>query len=79
MKRLNEQLIRKISAQRNEPDWLLSWRIDAFHKWQKMVEPHWAEIDYDALDYDSLNYYNEQKQIDNSELKRTYEKMGLPE
>jgi len=79
MKRLNEQLIRKISAQRNEPDWLLSWRIDAFHKWQKMVEPHWAEIDYDALDYDSLNYYNEQKQIDNSELKRAYEKMGLPE
>lgn len=79
MKRLNEQLIRKISAQRKEPDWLLAWRIDAFNKWQKMTEPHWAEIDYDNIDYDSLNYYNESKPIDNSELKSTYEKMGLPE
>ena len=79
MKRLNEQLIRKISAQRKEPDWLLAWRIGAFNKWQKMTEPHWAEIDYDNIDYDSLNYYNESKLIDNSELKSTYEKMGLPE
>ncbi|MBO7645294.1 MAG: Fe-S cluster assembly protein SufB [Alphaproteobacteria bacterium] len=79
MKKLNEKLVRKISQMRNEPEWLLSWRIDAFNKWKKMVEPHWAEIDYAPIDYDSLNYYNEQKQIDNSALKSTYEKMGLPE
>ncbi len=79
MKRLNEKLIREISSTRNEPDWLLSWRLDAFNKWKKMTEPHWADIDYEPIDYDSLNYYNEQKQIDNSELKSTYEKMGLPE
>ncbi len=79
MKHLNEKLIREISKKRHEPEWLLAWRIDAFHKWQKMVEPHWAEINYDVIDYDSLNYYNEQKVIDNSELKSTYEKMGLPE
>lgn len=79
MKKLNIKLIRKISKQRNEPDWLVDWRIDAFNAWKKMSEPHWAEIDYDPIDYDSLNYYNETKQIDNSELKATYEKMGLPE
>lgn len=76
---LSEQLIREISKNRHEPDWLLAWRIDAFNAWAKMSEPHWAEIDYAPIDYNSLNYYNEQKQIDNSELKATYEKMGLPE
>lgn len=79
MKKLTEQVIRKISKIRNEPKWLLDWRLSAFDTWKKMVEPHWAEIDYDKIDYDSLNYYNEQKQIDNSELKKTYEEMGLPE
>ena len=76
---LNEKLIRKISSMRREPDWLLSWRLAAFKKWQKMKEPHWAEIDYAPIDYDSLNYYNEKQKIDNSKLKETYEKMGLPE
>ena len=79
MKKLNIKLICEISKQRNEPDWLLNWRIDAFNAWKKMSEPHWAEIDYDPIDYDSLNYYNETKPINNSELKATYEKMGLPE
>jgi Fe-S cluster assembly protein SufB len=79
MKRLNEKLIKEISSRRNEPDWLLNWRLDAFAKWKKMTEPHWAEIEYDPVDYDSLNYYNESKKIDNSKLKSTYEKMGLPE
>jgi Fe-S cluster assembly protein SufB len=79
MKILNEQLIRKISNLRCEPEWLLQWRLEAFEKWQKMKEPHWAEIDYEPIDYDSLNYYNQPQKIDNSELKETYEKMGLPE
>ena len=79
MKILNEQLIREISNLRNEPEWLLQWRLSAFEKWQKMKEPHWAEIDYEPIDYDSLNYYNKPEKIDNSELKETYEKMGLPE
>lgn len=79
MTKINSKLVEKISKQRNEPDWLLDWRLSAFDAWKKMSEPHWAEIDYDSIDYDSLNYYNELKQIDNSELKATYEKMGLPE
>lgn len=79
MTKLNEKLIKTISKQRNEPDWLLNWRLSAFDAWKKMAEPHWAEIDYAPIDYDSLNYYNEPQKIDNSELKETYEKMGLPE
>lgn len=79
MTKLSENLIREISAKRNEPDWLLQWRLSAFNAWLKMTEPHWAEIDYQPINYDELNYYNEPKQLDNSELKSTYEKMGLPE
>ena len=79
MKILNKELVQNISKQRNEPEWLLQWRLNAFEKWQKMAEPHWAEIDYAPIDYDSLNYYNKQQKIDNSDLKKTYEKMGLPE
>ena len=74
MKKLNEKLIREISSQRNEPKWLLDWRLNAFKTWKKMQEPHWAEIDYEPIDYDSLNYYNEKKKINNSDLKKTYEK-----
>ena len=65
MKKLNEKLIREISSQRNEPKWLLDWRLNAFKTWKKMQEPHWAEIDYEPIDYDSLNYYNEKKKINN--------------
>ena len=79
MKVLNQKLIKDISKLRKEPDWLLQWRLAAFEKWQKMKEPHWAEIDYEPIDYDSLNYYNKTQKIDNSELKETYEKMGIPE
>ncbi len=75
----SENLVREISASRGEPKWLTDWRIDALHIWEKMTEPHWAEIDYAPIDYTTLNYYNEQKPIDNSDLKETYDKMGLPE
>ena len=77
MPRLSKDLIRDISGKRNEPAWLLEWRISAFNTWQKMHEPHWAEIDYEPINYDKLNYYNAPKQIDNSDLRATYEKMGL--
>ena len=79
MHKLCENLIREISEKRGEPQWLCDWRIDAFRAWKKMTEPHWAEFGYDPINYDELNYYNESKPIDNSALKSTYEKMGLPE
>lgn len=77
--KLSEKLIRKISEIRNEPDWLLNWRLDAYNAWKKMTEPHWAEIDYQPIEYDSLNYYNNPTPINNDDLKKTYQKMGLPE
>ena len=76
---LNKSTILKISSRRAEPSWLTDWRMAAFEAWQKMKEPHWAEIDYAPIDYDLLDYYNESKPVDNSDLKKTYEKMGLPE
>lgn len=79
MPKLSEKLIKEISKQRQEPSWLLEWRLNAFQAWKKMTEPHWAEINYSPIDYDKLNYYNEQKSINNENLKATYEKMGLPE
>ena len=79
MTALNEKLVREISNLRGEPDWMLQWRLDALKKWSKMREPHWAEIDYAPINYDALNYYNTPEKIDNSKLKETYDKMGLPE
>lgn len=79
MAKLSPELIREISAARNEPQWLLQWRLDAFDAWQKMSEPHWAEINYNPINYDELNYYNNPTPIDNSDLKEVYDKMGLPE
>lgn len=79
MPKLSENLVREISHIRSEPEWLTEWRLMAFRAWKKMPEPHWAELEYAPIDYDALNYYNEQKPIDNSDLRATYEKMGLPE
>lgn len=79
MTKLSENLIRKISAKRHEPDWLLQWRLAAYKTWQSMAEPHWADLEYEPIDYDSLNYYNEPTPIDNSDLESVYDKMGLPE
>lgn len=79
MAKLNADLIREISAIRNEPSWLLQWRLDAYNAWQKMSEPHWATVNYAPIDYDTLNYYNEPTPIDNSDLASVYDKMGLPD
>ena len=79
MAKLSENLIRKISQIRQEPPWLLQWRLDAYNAWKKMSEPHWAEFEYTPIDYDALNYYNEPRAIDNSDLAHIYDKMGLPE
>ncbi|MBR2012338.1 MAG: Fe-S cluster assembly protein SufB [Alphaproteobacteria bacterium] len=79
MPKLDVNLIRKISHERGEPQWLTDWRLDAFSKWKKMSEPHWAEFDYAPIDYDALNYYNAPSPIDNSDLEHIYDKMGLPD
>ncbi len=83
---LNEDVIRIISAKKNEPEFLLEWRLKAFHLWQKMEEPHWAHLKYEPIDYQASSYYSAPKEVKklnsldevDPELLRTYEKLGIP-
>ncbi len=83
---LNAEIIKLISAKKQEPEWLLDWRLKAFEFWQTMTEPTWAKLSYDKIDYQSLYYYSAPKQkvapksLDevDSELLKTYEKLGIP-
>lgn len=77
MNKFDKQVVIDISKKRNEPSWLLDWRLEGFNFFKKSKEPHWAEIDYKPINYDSLNYYNKQAKIDNSSLKKIYNKMGI--
>ena len=53
---LNEEVIRHISDKKNEPEWLLEWRLNAYHIWQKMSEPTWANIKYPNIDFQKIIY-----------------------
>src|SRR6478672_9300179 len=84
-KGLNEDIIRFISAKKNEPQWMLDWRLKAFQHWLKMEEPHWANVSFPKINYQDIIYYSApiQKvkpesldQID-PELRRTFEKLGI--
>src|SRR5207249_506482 len=59
---LNEDTVRFISAKKQEPEWLLEWRLNAFRKWQTMTEPHWPNVKYDPIDYQSSIYFSAPKQ-----------------
>ncbi len=81
---LNEDIIRFISAKKNEPDWLLEWRLEAFRKWKSMTEPKWSNVKYPSIDYQSIKYYSAPKQnkaqsLDDvdPELLRTFERLGI--
>jgi Fe-S cluster assembly protein SufB len=56
-KGLTEDTIRLISARKEEPAWLLEWRLKAFAAWQQMTEPHWARVEHSPIDYQDLHYY----------------------
>ena len=85
-KGLNEDIIRFISAKKDEPDWMLEWRLKAFAVWQKMESPDWAKLDIPPIDYQDAYYYAAPKSSDgpasldevDPELLRTYEKLGIP-
>jgi len=85
-KGLNEDIIRFISAKKNEPEWLLAWRLKAFRVWQEMEEPAWAAVKHPPIDFQDAYYYAAPKQkaapksLDevDPELLRTYEKLGIP-
>jgi Fe-S cluster assembly protein SufB len=84
---LNEDVIRFISAKKNEPDFLLQWRLKAYQSWLGMKEPHWASIHHDFIDYQSISYYSAPKSSGGApksldeiepELLDTYKKLGIP-
>ena len=85
-KGLNEDIIRFISSKKEEPHWLLEWRLKAYRHWLTMEEPDWAKVGYDPIDYQDLYYYAAPKTIDrpksldevDPELLKTYEKLGIP-
>ncbi|HHW78612.1 MAG TPA: Fe-S cluster assembly protein SufB [Xanthomonadaceae bacterium] len=84
---LNEDVIRLISAKKQEPDWLLEWRLQAYRHWLAMKQPEWARVHYPPIDYQAISYYAAPKQKGDGpksldeidpELRRTYEKLGIP-
>src|ERR1700676_1695570 len=58
---LNEDTVRFISAKKDEPDWMLAWRLDAYRPWLPMREPGWARVEYGPIDYQDLFYYSAPK------------------
>ncbi|MBR6886428.1 MAG: Fe-S cluster assembly protein SufB [Bacteroidales bacterium] len=83
-KGLNEEIIRTISALKEEPHWLLEFRLEAFRAWQQMEEPHWGHLDLPDIDYQDIIYYaapkkdkDRPKEID-PKLSETFDKLGIP-
>lgn len=82
---LNEDIIRFISAKKEEPEWLLAWRLEAFRVWQGMEEPEWPHLNYEKPDYQAISYYSAPKsrpQLDSlddvdPEMRRTMERLGI--
>jgi len=85
-KGLNEDVIRFISGKKNEPEWMLAWRLDAYRRWLTMREPLWARVKYGPIDYQNIYYYAAPKKKDgptsldeiDPEILKTYEKLGIP-
>ena len=85
-KGLSQDTVRFISAKKNEPDWMLAWRLDAFKRWLTMREPTWARVSYPKIDYQNAYYYSAPKQFKapksldevDPEILKTYEKLGIP-
>ncbi|WP_315832498.1 Fe-S cluster assembly protein SufB [Bradyrhizobium prioriisuperbiae] len=84
-KGLSEDTVRFISAKKDEPAWMLEWRLEAYRRWLTMQEPTWARVDYPKIDYQDLYYYSAPKrnalasldEVD-PEILKTYEKLGIP-
>ena len=81
---LNDDVIRFISAKKDEPKWMTELRIKALHRWEKMQEPHWSHLHYDSIDYQAISYFAAPKKAPNSldevdpNVLEAYEKLGIP-
>ncbi|TDU32490.1 iron-regulated ABC transporter membrane component SufB [Panacagrimonas perspica] len=83
----SEDVVRMISARKQEPEWLLEWRLKAYRRWLKMTEPKWAHVDYKPVDYQSISYFSAPKSMKDRpksldevdpKLLETYKKLGIP-
>ena len=82
---LDESVVTHISRRKNEPEWLLDWRLQAYRRWLDMPEPTWAKVDFEPIDYQAISYFSAPsgdkptslEDVD-PELLRTYEKLGIP-
>src|SRR5438105_1665701 len=85
-KGLSEDVIRFISTKKNEPEWMLAWRLDAYRRWLTLNEPKWARVKYGPIDYQDLYYYSAPKKKDgpksldeiDPDILETYRKLGIP-
>src|SRR6266566_2227048 len=85
-KGLSEDTVRFISAKKDEPEWMLAWRLDAYRRWLTMREPRWARVDYPRIDYQDMYYYAAPRRKDgpksldeiDPEILKTYAKLGIP-
>ena len=85
-KGLSEDIVRFISQKKDEPEWMLEWRLQAYRIWLKMTEPKWANIKYGPIDYQDIIYYSSPKKKPNlksldevdPEIRATFEKLGIP-
>ncbi len=84
---LDESVIRRLSAIKKEPEFLLNWRLKAYQHWLTLKEPHWAHVNYSPIDYQAISYYSAPKSLADGpksldeidpEILRTYEKLGIP-
>ena len=84
---LNEDVVRFISGKKNEPEWMLEWRLQAFAIWKEMEEPEWAHVHYPKIDFQDISYYSAPKSMADKpqsldevdpELLETYKKLGIP-
>jgi len=84
---LNEDIIKTISAKKNEPDWVLSWRLKAYKRWLKMEDPEWAHVKHPDIDFQSISYYSAPRKAEDGPksldevdpvLLDTYNKLGIP-
>ncbi len=83
---LNEDVVRLISAKKDEPEWMLAWRLEAYRRWREMREPTWQNVRYGPIDYEKIVYYSAPRKrpaltsIDevDPEVRRTFEKLGIP-
>ena len=85
-KGLNEDIVRLISSKKQEPEWLLEWRLKAYRAWLKMTEPSWQNVKYERVDYQAISYYaapKEKKKLGSMdevdpEIRATFDKLGIP-